>query len=1534
MDEKQAEHTEKKSFLSRLIRILLLVVFWFSSSIAFIFLLFLFLFQFSFFREYSIPKILSAVNSQLIAKLELDDISLSAFPRIELSGVRLITEGDTLLNCSRLYADVSIWALLNNNIKINQVFIQSPQIKLLRNSNTGVWNYERIAEPTAKKEPAKIETMLNLKELIIDNASITYIDSLSLKNKNYKIIGGRINPEIMKISDFSLRLSSKFNLKKLTGELDLQDMQFIENISGFQVKNFDFNMAINPNSIEIKKFLFNSAISKIDFSAKVDGIALSEPINDTIIKKLNLDLKINKSYVHTSDIRKLIGMQDLPDESINFEMAAVGNLNKVNLKYLKAGYNNTELNLNAVINQPLDSNLQYITANLDNTKIQYNDIAKFIPVQFKSKIPAFGYINLDKLYLSGNRKKIQTVADIKTAFGKLEGKADVDLTDEIKYNLDMKFNGIDLNYILKNPNLKGIFTGSVTTSGRGIDLKTLSNSLDLRLENSSYGDYTINNLNLNCNLEKGLLNLDTFNLVMPRNFTSEFIQKFYLENPTIAAAGSIDISNMNCPKYNLWLDLKAINIAKLLGNKQAPEYFSTTLKVEGENFNPDSIRASIKSSFNDIVFGDRAIVPFDMSIDINTQTPGSKSLQINSEIIKLSLTGNFSVSALARFGEIQGGFWSMIVYNKLNQVMDTSYAKFNYNKPFLPADFQLNAEVKDLTPANTFLYHEKLFTKIKLDISGNITEKSAIISLNKLDIQNFRFVSDYFNMDANAIDLKGKVNIQANDTNYYLKTAALIINSNSLTKINDLDFYNPSINFVLNDSTFNYEGSVNINKDLLITNTGEVKFADKALYYNSKDLKVLYKNLLNLKNEGSQKVSIVNNFLVVNNLSFRTLKNELLRISGDYTSSGFKDFKLKLMNYDLANIDSIMVLMQKPPISMIKGKIKEFEIVANGSLENPALNLNLKTDNITINSQKTGIVNAAFNYNSRRIYGKADISDSITNKHLLDINIESFPIDLSFGSEVKSRIHSDYPIKIKASADNLPLHIASPFVTPISNLSGAMSMNLDIYGDKLESVTYSGDFNIPNAAFTLNANNLDYKGMMSAVFDNKHITIKQASLFNSETDLKNGRADLNGEIEMEGFQLTGYNLTASSSGIRVLSKTSSKAMPTIYGDFDVSTGANKLSIIGDLNHVNISGDINILKGNLFMPQFSNQQASSSLMTYKVLAKTENNKVYYKIIDPSSGKELFSEGLQIKDSAKPALENTKKSTLANNIFMNLNFRFMNKIIVKMDLGPLGMLVANLGTEKKDIPLILDYDSKKDINLTGEITLFDGSTLSYVKKFDTQGKVSFPFGSISNPQLDLKAIYNGKSYYNDRLREFKVYLYLTGTKSKPNLRFEYEIDGETAVGDSSQISQDAIMLVLVGRTKSEMGTTGAGASTADIGNLGMSGVSAALTKTISDLLSSSGAVQSAEIDMQNGNWDQARVKFSGQFFNNIGWKLGGDLNDITNNSEVSIDIPLGFVLHPQYLNNIVWQISRSTNNQQATINRNQKEWEVKLKFGGSW
>ena len=163
----------------------------------------------------------------------------------------------------------------------------------------------------------------------------------------------------------------------------------------------------------------------------------------------------------------------------------------------------------------------------------------------------------------------------------------------------------------------------------------------------------------------------------------------------------------------------------------------------------------------------------------------------------------------------------------------------------------------------------------------------------------------------------------------------------------------------------------------------------------------------------------------------------------------------------------------------------------------------------------------------------------------------------------------------------------------------------------------------------------------------------------------------------------------------------------------------------------------------------------------------------------------------------------------------------------------------------------------------------------------------------------------------------------------------MDGEEAKGDSTQISQDALFLIVLGRTKTEIeaGTSTSGGS--EFGSLGMSGLSAAFSKTMTELLGGTGNIESAEIDMGNGNnWQDARIKVSGKLFDNVQWRIGGDLNDITNNSEFSLDIPMDIVLHPNYLNNIVWQVSHSTNTQQTTINKNQKEWEIKLKFGGSW
>jgi len=59
----------------------------------------------------------------------------------------------------------------------------------------------------------------------------------------------------------------------------------------------------------------------------------------------------------------------------------------------------------------------------------------------------------------------------------------------------------------------------------------------------------------------------------------------------------------------------------------------------------------------------------------------------------------------------------------------------------------------------------------------------------------------------------------------------------------------------------------------------------------------------------------------------------------------------------------------------------------------------------------------------------------------------------------------------------------------------------------------------------------------------------------------------------------------------------------------------------------------------------------------------------------------------------------------------------------------------------------------------------------------------------------------------------------------------------------------------------------------------------------------------------------------------WKVGGNVGDFANNYEFSIEYPLPWALSP------VIQITRSLNTTNLTT-KNQKEFEFKFKFGGSW
>jgi hypothetical protein len=305
------------------------------------------------------------------------------------------------------------------------------------------------------------------------------------------------------------------------------------------------------------------------------------------------------------------------------------------------------------------------------------------------------------------------------------------------------------------------------------------------------------------------------------------------------------------------------------------------------------------------------------------------------------------------------------------------------------------------------------------------------------------------------------------------------------------------------------------------------------------------------------------------------------------------------------------------------------------------------------------------------------------------------------------------------------------------------------------------------------------------------------------------------------------------------------------------------------------------------------------------------------------------------------ESSAPLTFAEKIDYGLNVKLKGNFSVTMDWGPFEQLVANLAQENPETPLryVKTPDRPDEHRLFGDLILREGSTYKYYRVFNASGKVAFNTGAMSNPRLSINALLRGQRTQPDRsgTSEYLVNLGITGTKKTPNLKMSYLLDNVPGVGDSVKIQNDAIMLLLFGKTQDEF-AIGGGLGTAITQNYSSSLASRLLT----DLLQGTGIVRSADIIFAGGRTgsvldvQQARVQFTGEISNlGVLWQIGNDIGTNTPNTSFSIDIPFRSFLDQELFRNIVLQITRSAVNANSSVfMRQQREWEVKIGSRNSW
>jgi hypothetical protein len=744
----------------------------------------------------------------------------------------------------------------------------------------------------------------------------------------------------------------------------------------------------------------------------------------------------------------------------------------------------------------------------------------------------------------------------------------------------------------------------------------------------------------------------------------------------------------------------------------------------------------------------------------------------------------------------------------------------------------------------------------------------------------------------------------------------LIAKANEKLTFNDNTLNFPTVQLEYDGKEFKFTGRTDFNNQLDIAFDGKTMIIPGGIQLGFSRLDLSYENEYNLSLSEPIDAKFVDGGFTINSMELTNPNTkERITLGGEYNSDNnrFNNFSLKLNNLDLQAIKSFIPRQNRKAFDQLNGKVDSLNILLNGDVEDPKMKFIAHSNDLSVNEQMVGDVDVDLEYADKQIKGSLVInhySDKVNMPQLIRGEINSLPIDLSL-TEVENRLSTTKEADMEFVIDSLPLSIISPFVPSISYLKGIGKGKLLVGGYLPDDLKFNGIVRFDNTSFLVDATNVGYRAKGGLILKENKVYLDNVKLYNLPDDLRGGEADVTGSVTVEEMNIASLDLGFKTKRFLVMHDETQKAKSDLFGRLIISTEKDSLHFYGSFEKPNLDGYVALESADLKMPDEEEIQLVRSKFIYK---RTGN------VITATYGRD---------DSVK--VTKTKKAqevteSLFDLLNMDLDVEFKGRTLIDMQINQFLSTSVIVGTPNnlRNIRYVKNRNSK-EAKLYGQIILKEGSKLSFFKTFDISGEINFPTGNISNPTLDLVAKYEGttKDY-----KKYKVEIFVTGTKLSPNLRFVYEIGGETGIGDEEKKLTDIISLLLTGRTSDHTNSTSGGQ---DI-NLQSTIASDIITKQIAQELGKLGL--SAQIDFDE-NFEDARVKIGGDIVGGARWSFGGNVNDISG-SRLEVEIPLDDFLNlseEDWLN-ILLNFTYVNSPETVKTDENQIHWEGKLKFGGSW
>ena len=1166
-NKKKVKVKKKRTLLQRIVN-----VFLYSGIVLLFLLLILFgISQTSTFRDFLRDKVVEEVNSTLNGKLYIGEIQGTIFTSLFLRNTVVTSGKDTILKAETIGVMTSPLQLLLKKIHIRYFEIRNASINLASDEN-GDLNITKLFPPseedTVKSEfPFKIE----IANLQFENVNLAFKDYTIKTPSNYD----SFNSKDIQLKNLNLGLEANLDIKNNIYELSLDNFSFKPNVNGLKVNKLEGQFFINEKGILAKDLFLKTDRSEVMINASATDINIFDTLG---IKpeNANINFQAGSNGFSFDEIKAVSPSLNMLKGNFDFSIKASGSTKQLNLNDIRITINNTKVGGTAEVKNLLDGNL-FINADLSGSYINQNDIKNLFSGMEIPTYPEFGLIEFKTLTYSGDPSEFKSELNIKTEKGTIDGVVNLNFKNEpLKYDLTLNTHGIDIEPFA---GIKSSLNISAEIKGQGVSPETFDGTVKLFANGSAINGNNIDTLRLTADAENKFIKYD-FHLVANKT--------------TADLNGNFDFKPVE-PTYQLKGGIRDFNLAEFVHDTAMQSNINLSLDGDGNGFSQDSLDLFLvatlyKSSFSKVKIDTTRLI-----VDLRSPHGEDRVINIVSDLADITIMGKYNVDQALDLIISETNLLSAAFKEKINIVVPSlsnesdskKSAGLKIRKPLFtqvtePANFSYLIDLKDFSLVSAFIGNYNLDIDAEMGGKFESTPDDSVLFTFDTDL---RYIKVYNDSEAYFISNMG-LNLGVQNSFNAVSTSDLILDLNTTA---DWIFAGSQI--------YDLAFKLNMEKDIAKVDlsakpdpffaklTTQIDLNNNKLDLSIDTLKFLFSNIL-IENKNKINLSYdgdkldVKKFILVRN-------NSELDIQGYLSQTGSQDLNIKLK--DWRGKDLSVNMMHLKPENSIEASIN-IDSKISGSFFSPIISTDLLIDSISYGNKKFGVLESNLKYNNKNLHLNLVFLDSTLSKKDTALTLNGdVPIDLAFTGGEKDYMESK-PMNLNLRSDGFNLGAFGDILPAVNKLRGEFSSNLKLSGTP-STLRATGNLKIKDAAFFLEANNLEYNASLLVNIDGENLKLDSLVIANVPGTKNGGKMTGSGSATLDNFNITSSNFSFNGD-LKVLSDASKSASPSIYGELVIGT-EGKAEIKFEESRVYIKAPVIIKVAKLTFPQTQSAYQSGS-----------------------------------------------------------------------------------------------------------------------------------------------------------------------------------------------------------------------------------------------------------------------------------------------------------------------------------------------------